>query len=159
MLWVVLGVWTARSVWGEQPGLAWGLACVAAAARWGALSFAEVEAATRTVGPSVVAGRTPVVIAMAAGLTAAVLSESSAGGLRARSGAVRAAAAIAVLALVPLFVAPGVSAGVHLALGWWAGAAATLTAAVLLLHRYARLVPQWVLVALALSSLVGGVLA
>lgn len=150
ILWVVVAVWTVRSVWGAPSGIGWGVACLGAALRWGTLSLGDVEAASRLVGPGVAAGPPTIAAGMAIALVAATLSEARVDGLRAASPAERAVSLAAILALVALFLAPGPGdPSVGLSLLWWAAAAAALVVCIIVLHDLAERVPGWITVGLA----------
>lgn len=144
LLWLVAGVWTVRAVWGTAPGLAWGIACLGAAARWGTMTLADVESATRIFGPTVASGGPAVRWGMTAGLVAAVVSEARTDGLRARSWPERVAALAALAALVALYCVPGPGdPAVLTSLGLWALAGAALVAVTLALGRAAAAAPGW----------------
>lgn len=153
ILWVVGGVWTVRVVWGRRPGLAWGVACVAAALRWGSLGLGDLQAGTRLVAPTLAAGSAVLIAGSAVVLAAAVLEEAAGGGLRSRSVPESAAAAIALVVLVPLYVAPGLGEPtLPLSLAWWTAAAALLAALVLTGGEAARRLPGWALPVLAVAG-------
>lgn len=142
--WTIGGVWLVRAVWGRRPGLGWGLALVAAGFRWGTLGLGDVQAATRALGPTVAAGSVLAIAGSSLAFASAFLEESAADGLRSRSVAERGAGAVAVLALVPAFVAPGPGEpSMPLSLAWWAGAAFVLVGAALALAPLARRIPSW----------------
>lgn len=141
-----------RLVWGRDPGVGWGLACVAAGVRWGTLGVGDVQVATRLVAPTVLAGSTPVRIVSAVALAAAIVDEARQGGLRSPGVGERAAGAVALAALVPLFLAPG--SGSLVALGWWGAAAAVAGAAVLMMHPLATRLPPWPIAAVAGAAVV-----
>ncbi len=140
---VVAGVWTLRALAGSELSVAWGIACVGAAARWGALSLVEVEVATRLTGPSVVSGQPVVRVGILLAFAAALASEAQVDGLRARTWPERGAAAAALVALVPLFLAQGGSSAV----AFWVLGAPALAAACLFAVPYARRIPAWALTA------------
>lgn len=154
-MWVVAGVWTIRAAWGVAPGLAWGIACLGAAARWGTLTLADVESAARVFGPTVAVGAPLVRAGLAAALAAAVFSEARTDGLRARSWAERIAALAALAALIGLYCAPGPGdPDVLRSLGWWAVSGAALVAATLGLTRLAARAPSWAAPVVAAAGVV-----
>lgn len=154
LLWTVGGVWVVRRAWGRPPGTAWGLACLVAGLRWGALGVDGVEAATRLVGPTLSAGGPVLVSGAALAFAAALTEEAADDGLRAEGLPERAATVIALAALIPLFAAPGWGAVAPLTLdgsarwagsvGWWLLAGAVLSGAVLVAPRWVRRLPRWV---------------
>lgn len=154
ILWLVGGVWVVRRAWGRPPGIAWGITCLVAGMRWGTLGVGGVEAATRLVGPTLVSGRPVLLAGVGLAVAAALAEEAADDGLRAESVPERAASAIALAALVPLFAAPGWGATAPLAVdgaqawvvsaGWWIGAGALVGGAVLLGARWASRLPWWV---------------
>lgn len=151
VIWVVAGVWTLRLLCGDEPGLAWGIACVGAAMRWGALSIGDVEVATRLLGASALAGPVAVKAGLAFALVAAVASEASMDGLRARTIPQQAAAVAALVAIVPLFVIRG---GTNLAVPRWVVASGVIAAVVAAATPYARRVPRWVAPVVASAGVV-----
>ena len=150
ILWIVGGVFTVRFVWGRDPGVGWAIACVAAGLRWGTLGLADVEAATRLIGPTVAVGNVAMRTATAVALAAGLMDEMRIGTSRSGSVAERAASAIALATLVPLFVAPG--PGSLTSAAWWLGAALALGTAAWLGSRPAARVPRWLPAALASAS-------
>lgn len=144
VLWIVAGVFTVRSVWGEPPGYAWAVLCLGGAVRWGTMSLPDVETAARLFGPAVAAGAAPVRIGTALALVAAAVSEARDGGLRSSSWALRAAGMGALLAAVAVAVAPGPGrAGVARSLVWWAAVSALAVVVIWVAHPLARRVPAW----------------
>ncbi len=141
VIWIVGGVWTLRMLAGDEPSIAWGIACAGAAMRWGTLGLGDVEVATRLLGPSALSGPLAVRIGLVAALLAALASEALLGGLRARSIPELAAAVAALVTLVPLFCVRG---GSTAAAPQWLVASAVLAAVVLYAERYVRVVPRWV---------------
>ncbi|MCI0346537.1 MAG: hypothetical protein L0221_14000 [Chloroflexi bacterium] len=144
LVWIVAGVWTVRAMARAPLGLAWGVACLGAGLRWGTLSLGDIAVATRLGGPTVVAGPLLVRAGMIAALVGAVAGEADAGGFAARAWGERAAAAAAVVALVPLFVVRGPGDPRTDLVLVWAAAAASITAVVVVLGPLARRVPAWV---------------
>lgn len=137
-------------MWGRRPGVALGLALVAAGLRWGTLGLGDVQAATRTLGPTLAAG--PPLAALGAGLAfaGALLEEARTDGLRAASIAERAVAGLALLALAAAYIVPGAGdPSLPASLGWWTAAGAALTLLVLALAPLARLAPRWTAVTFA----------
>jgi hypothetical protein len=141
VIWIVGGVWTLRTLVGDEPGIAWGIACAGAAMRWGTLGLGDVEVATRLLGPSLLSGPLAVRLGLAVAFLAALVAEAQIDGLRARSVPQQTAALIALVALVPLFCVRG---GTSLAIVRWIVAGGLLSAVVLFAPRYTRLVPRWV---------------
>jgi hypothetical protein len=154
-LWIVAGVWTVRAVWGSPPGFAWGVVCLGAGARWGTLSAADVGVSARTFGPGVATGPLAVRAGLCVALLAALVSESRIDGLRAEPWAERLAAAIALLSLVALLLAPG-AGGLRIgpSLGVWAIAGAGVVAACLGLSAQAKRAPGWLAPAAAAGAVV-----
>ncbi|MEX2395206.1 MAG: hypothetical protein WD826_12090, partial [Actinomycetota bacterium] len=95
VLWVVAGVWTVRSVAGAELNVAWGIAVIGAAMRWGTLSLADVAVATHLVGPSMSAGPVLVRAGLITALGAAVVGEWRAARWETRNWGERLAAAAA----------------------------------------------------------------
>lgn len=155
LLWLLGGVWTVRLVWGRDPGVAWGVACLAGALRWGTLSLADMGAASRLAGPAI--ATEPVVCAVGAGvaLGAALMDEARIDGLRERAVVLRVPAAIAIVGLVAALCVPG--PGDPVVVAWWAAAAAGVSGTVLFLRPIAAKVPAWAptVVASAGTALVG----
>lgn len=148
LLWIVAGVLTVRSLNGVAPRAAWAVACIGAGMRWGTFGLGDLETATRLLGPTVAAGEPAVRIGMTLALLAAVLDEAAADGVLSGSWQVRAAALVAGIVLVPVFLVGGPSdlAGS----GWsWAASAAAVLGAIVLLRPFAGRVPAWAPVALA----------
>jgi hypothetical protein len=158
VLWVVAGVWTARAVSGTSMGLGWGLACAAAAMRWGTLSLGDVEVSTRLAGPTVLSGTAPVQVALAVALAGALMDEARIDGLRSRSRSEQAAGILALVALVALFLAGGPLEPFAEAVGGWATTAAIVAVVTMFAGRIAKHIPAWVPVMLAAAGLVGGAL-
>lgn len=155
ILWIVAGVWTVRAVWGSPPGFAWGIVCLGAGARWGTLSASDVEVSARTFGPSVATGPLAVRAGLCVALLAALVSESRIDGLRAESWAERLAAAIALLSLVVLLLAPGAGGSrIGPPLGVWAVAGAAIVTACLGLSARAKRAPGWLSPAAAAVAVV-----
>lgn len=159
VLWVLAGVWTARVVSGSPIGLAWGVACLAGTMRWGTLTLGDVAVATRLAGPSALSGTAPMRAAMAAAILGAVLDEARVNGLRAGSRAEQAAAVVALVALVGVFLAGGPQEPFFEAAGGWAASAALVAALTLLAGRFATRVPAWFPVVLASGGLIAGALS
>jgi hypothetical protein len=130
-------------------GLAWGVACLGAGLRWGTLGMADVAVATRLNGPTVTSGPLLVRVGMIAALAGALAGEGALDSFATRTWGERAAAAAALVALIPLFVVrgPGDPHGL-LPLAWGLAAVAGTTA-VLRLRPVVALVPAWGPVALA----------
>ncbi len=139
-------------------GLGWGLACVAATMRWGSFSLGDVEVSTRLAGPTLLSGTSPVRAAMAIALAGALLDEARIDGLRSGSRAEQAAAVLASVALVGLFLAGGPLEPFIEAAGGWAAAAAIVAVVTLLAGGIAKRIPAWTPFVLAAAGLVGGVL-
>jgi hypothetical protein len=127
---------------GTPLSAAWGLACLGAGFRWGTLALADLEVATRLVGSTLTSGGPVVRAGMAAALVGALAGEAQVGGFRSRMWGERAASAIAIAALPPLFVASGPSDPAWREALAWALPAAGGTAAVLLAHPYALRLPR-----------------
>jgi len=145
LLWIVAGVFTVRSVWGEPPGYAWGVLCLGAGARWGTLSLGDVETAARIFGPAAAAGSFAVRVGTGVAIGAALLSEARIDGLRSSSWATRAASLAAILAIVGITAAPGPGrSGLTESIVWWAAAGVVVLVITLALARAARRVPAWV---------------
>jgi hypothetical protein len=125
---------------GDEPGVAWGIACAGAAMRWGALSLGDVQVATRLLGASILSGAIAVRLGLLVALLAALASEAALDGLRARTIPQQVAAGVAILALIPLFVLRG---GTSLAIPRWIVASAVLTGIVAIAPPYLRRVPRW----------------
>jgi hypothetical protein len=159
LLWLVTGVWTVRAMAGTPVGFAWGLACVGAGFRWGTLAVGDLEVATRLVGSTLTSGTPAVRAGMALALVGALAGEAQIGGLRARAWAERAAAAVAIAALAPLFVAAGPADPAWQEALRWALPAAVGTAAVLLSYPYATRLPALVPVAMTAVGVVVALLA
>ncbi len=140
-------------------GLGWGLACVAATMRWGTLSVGDVEVSTRLAGPTLLSGTSPVQAAMAIALAGALLDEARIDGLRSGSRAEQAAAVLASVALVGLFLTGGPLEPFIEAVGGWATAAAIVAVCTLFTSKIAKRIPAWAPLAIAAAGLVGGVLA
>jgi hypothetical protein len=154
LIWVVAGVWTVRSVWGVEPGYAWGIACLGSGARWGTLSVGDVETAARIFGPAAAAGPALVRLGVAVAVAAALVSEGRLGGLQATSWALRAAAMAAILALVAVAFAPGPGrTGLAPSLVWWAVVSALTVVVVVAFRRVAQRVPGWLPVVAAAGGI------
>lgn len=132
LVWIVAGVMTIRSVAGAPIGLTWAIACVGAGVRWGTLGVADLETATRLLGPSVVTGSVPVRAGMILAAAAAVVDEAAADGLRATSWVERSAAVVAAVTLAALFLVVGPTDLSESALPWAAATAGVVTAIVVL---------------------------
>lgn len=132
---------------------------MAATMRWGTFSLGDVGVSTRLAGPTLLSGTAPVRIAMAAALAGALLDEARIDGLRSGSRADQAAAILASVALVGLFLAGGPLEPFVEAVGGWAAAAAIVAVVTLLARGLANRVPAWVPAILAIAGLVGGALS
>jgi hypothetical protein len=152
VLWIVAGVWTVRAMAGAPVGLAWGAACLGAAARWGTLGAGDVAVATRLGGPTVIAGPATVRVGMVVALAGAVMDEARLGGFETRTWGERAAAAAAVVALVALYLVRGPNDPQTTLPVFWGVGAATLTALVLTLHPLAARLPAWTAPTLAFAG-------
>jgi len=108
--------------------------------RWGAVGLGDVEVATRLLGPSALAGPVIVRIGLVLALAGALVSEAAIDGIRASQITQRAAAVVALVALVPLFVVRGGTSGAVLP---WLVAAAAVASAAAFLPAYARRLPRW----------------
>jgi hypothetical protein len=145
ILWVVGGIWVVRRAFGHPPGVAWSLALLTAGFRWGTLSLGDLQAATRALGPTIGTGSTLAVVAAVFALAGALLEESASDALRRTQPIERAVGAIALLALVPAYCAPGIGEPtLFLSVAWWAGAGAVLAVIALLGSRGAVRLPVWV---------------
>lgn len=158
LLWLVAGVFAVRALSGGPVGAAWALACLGAGLRWGSLGLGDVQTATRLLGPTVLAGPLLVRAGMALALVAAVSGEARIGD--AADGPVmrRAAAVVAVLGLVPLYVVTG---PIDLAgsAAPWAAATAAVMGALLAARPLVAKLPGWVPVAVAAAGVTLAVLA
>lgn len=126
---------------GTPVGFSWGLACLGAGFRWGTLTLGDLEVATRLVGPTITSGPLAVRCGMAAALLGALAGEAQVAGFRARTWGERAAGAVAIAVLPPLFVATGPADPAWQEALRWALPAAAGTAAVLLAYPYASRLP------------------
>ena len=153
LIWIVAGVFAIRSLAGAPPGAAWGIACVGAGLRWGTLGLGDLETATRLLGSTVVAGGPVVRAGMVAALAGAVVDEARGGGLLAASWLEQAAALVAGLALVPIFVVSG-PISLSASGGAWAAAAVGSLTATALLRPWARRLPWWLPSGLVVSGVV-----
>jgi hypothetical protein len=153
IVWIVAGVWTVRSMASAPLGIAWGIACLGAGMRWGTLSLGDVAVATRLGGPTVATGPLLVRAGMIAALVAALAGEMHSGGFATATWGERAAAAGAVVVLVPLFVVRGPGDPRTMALTWL-GSAAALTCVVVVLRPLARRMPAWVPSAVAVTGVI-----
>jgi hypothetical protein len=149
VLWIVAGVWTTRSVAGAELDVAWGIAAVGAALRWGTLSLGDVQVATRLAGPTLLAGPLIVRGGMVAALVAAIVGECRAARFETRNWGERGAAAAALTVLVPLFVLGAPTAPLSLATLWWIAPIALGTLAILMVRPLAVRLPGWMAPALA----------
>lgn len=144
LIWIVAGVWSVRAAWSRPPGLAWGIACLGAGARWGVVSLAGIESAVRMFGPTVLVGLPIVRAGMTVAAVAALCSEARIDGLRAASWAERASALVALIVLVAAFAAPGPGEpSIAASLLWWALAGAGAVVLTLTLTRYVARLPMW----------------
>jgi hypothetical protein len=134
---------------GTPLDLAWGVACLGAAARWGTIGLGDVAVATRLAGPSVAAGPIVVRSGMLVALVGALVGEARVGAFDVRTWGERGAAVGAMVALVLLFVVRGPGdPRTALPVLWFAFAAAFTVAAMVLRPVVVRL-PSWVAPALA----------
>jgi hypothetical protein len=151
-LWIVAGVFTLRSLTGAPPGLTWAVACLGAGLRWGTFALGDLESATRLVGSTIAAGSPVVQGGMIAALAAAVLDEA-----RHPNGRTpwteQSAAVVAAVTLAVVFVLTGPAELSASVVPWAAAAAATLVATILL-RPFARRLPQWAPLALAVVGVV-----
>jgi hypothetical protein len=160
LLFVVGGVWTVRSAWRSGIGFAWGVACMTSAIRWGTTSLADIQAATRSFGPTIAVGPRMAAAGAAAAFAGAMLDEARTAGLVSRRPAERAAAGLALLALVAAFVAPGPGAGgTAISLSIWVGLSFGLAALLIAGAGTAARLPGWVPPVLALGGGVAVALA
>jgi len=143
LLWLIAGVWAVRASAQATLGLPWGVACLGAGMRWGTLGLGDVEVATRLAGPTLAAGPLSVRIGMSAALLAAIVGESHVDGFAARTWGERAAAAVAVASLAPLFVVQGPTDPGDLNTVWWVLTSAGITALALLGRTVATHIPGW----------------
>ena len=159
IVWIVTGVWTVRAMARTPLGIAWGVACLGVGLRWGSLSLGDIAVATRLGGPTVVTGPLLVRAGMIVALVGALAGEMHAGGFTTQTWGERAAAAGAVVVLVPLFIVPGPGdprTGLSLI---WVAAAVALTCAVVALRPVALRLPAWVALALAVVGVTLAALA
>jgi hypothetical protein len=154
LVWLVAGVWTVRAMAGTPVGAAWGIACLAVGLRWGTTSLGEVTVATRVAGPTILAGPALVRIGVVIALAGAILDETNARGLREGLWIHRAAAGIAIAALVPLFVVRGPADPRSALPLLWGGAAAAAALAVLLVSVLRRRLPTAVPILLSSAGVV-----
>jgi hypothetical protein len=141
LLWLVAGVWTIRAVAGSPLGLAWGTACLGVGLRWGTTSLGDLSVATRLNGPTLLTGNVLVQGGLALVFAAAVIGEARVGGLHSPARGERAASAIAVVALVAIFVVRGPGDPGSLLPIWWGAAAAAGAALVFLLRPVSQRLP------------------
>jgi hypothetical protein len=153
LVWLIAGVWTLRWLGGRPVGLAWALAIMAAAVRWGTISVADIFAASRVLGPAVAVEPFVTAVGCGVALGAALAEESALDGLRSPDWPQRTAAAAVLLCLVAMLAAPGPGAGLPLSLVVWIGTAALGTWIVLVASPLARRIPSWAPVALGLAGL------
>ncbi len=153
IVWIVAGLWTIRWALGSSPDVAWGIACLGAGLRWGTTTLADVQAATRLLGPTVATG-SPLLVVGSVLLLAAALLELSRRPLRTAPPVARAATVAALVVLIPMYCAPGPGgADPWVVLGWWTGAGIGLALAALLLRPLAARLPAASLVALAAAGI------
>lgn len=139
---------------GSPVGSAWGVACLGGGLRWGTLSLADVEVATRLSGPTVAAGSLGVRSGMAVALIGALIGESQLDDLRSASWVRRLAAGAAIVGLVAVFVAPGPSDPLTTRTLIWGGGAAAAAAVVLALTPLARRLPPALAIVLTAMGVV-----
>jgi hypothetical protein len=139
----VAGVWTVRAMARAPLGIAWGIACLGAGLRWGTLSVGDIAVATRLGGPTILAGPLLVRAGMIAALAAALAGEMQGDGFTTRTWGERAAAAGAIVVVVPLFVARGPGDPTTSLPLIWALVSVALTSVVVVLRPIARRVPGW----------------
>ena len=154
LLWLIGGIWTARAMAAAPVGAAWGLACLAAGLRWGSLDVGDLQVATRLIAPTVAAGGLATRAGMVLALAGALIGEARVDGLRARTFGERAAAMIALTALVALFCVEGPARSGVVAFGWWGLAGVVVTALVVALTPIASRLPALVPVGLVGAGMV-----
>jgi hypothetical protein len=132
--------------------VAWGVACLGVGVRWGTLSLGDVAVATRLNGPTLTSGTLLVRIGMMAALAGALAGEMRSGGFSSRTWGERAAAAAAILALIPLFIVRGPGDPQSMAPVLWGVSAAVGTALVVFLRPVSTRLPSWGPVVLAAAG-------
>lgn len=153
-MWLIAGVWTVRWAVGADPGLAWAIACMASALRWGTLSVADAQAASRLFGPAATVGPSVAAAGLVLAVASALLEEARLDGFRHPVPAARVATGAALLGVCILVVLPGVGGPLRFdAVLLWVAVPATAVAVVLLTSHVTRLVPRWVFPVAAAAGL------